>query len=159
MKNMKRRIIALLTVLTMICSIGTVAMAAESSSLKTTKLMMTEEVEEFASENPAVARATQLHRFSGTISSIKATGSMYLDKNYSDIRFVTAGMRTDGSDASATYKVTFSKGSERRMFVMTLNGVGSMYTVGSMSKGNWTYTIERQRGSGEYAYVIDVYAY
>ena len=103
-------------------------------------------------------RMAQFAMFSGTISGATETGTVSVDKNYSNVLVVFLGRRTDGSSASATYNVTLTKaGQTSKRFQMTLNNTGGSATIGSMAKGTWNYSISRSSGSGEYVFAVSLH--
>lgn len=159
MTKMKSRIVGMLMAMTMVIpTIGVVANAAEVPAADGTTPKYVTQTTTPATEAMITPRLAQFAEFSGTISNVTTRGTVYVDKNYSSVRAIFSGRRTDGSSASATYNVTFSKsGEESKRFQMTLNGSGSVVTLGSMDKGTWNYTITRSSGSGEYAYIVTLH--
>ena len=159
MTKMKRKVISLLMAMALVMSTGVAAYAAEVPATDVTNQKSVMQVATPEDETMITPRLAQFAEFSGTISSITTKGTVYVDKNYSSVRVIFSGKRTDGSSASATYNVTFSKsGEESKRFQMTLNGSGGVVTLGSMAKGTWNYTITRSSGSGEYIYIVTLHS-
>lgn len=154
MTSLKKKVVALLAVATMVFSMGTVAMAVSETVDANETVGNVAIVANETSEVVTRASYTNFATLNGTLGAAKSNGTISVNKSYSDVKVVYAGGKTSGS-GTAVYKVKLTKGSATRSFNITLNGKGDVVTIGSMSKGTWNYEITRVSGTGSYVFIME----
>ena len=156
MVNFKRKLLALLVSISIIATNSVAVLAADNSDLNIMKAVESAKKVEATNE---VLRAdwTNFEAISGTLGSMTTNTNINVNKNYSRVRVSFATKSIDGGKG-AIYKVKLTKsGQDSREFTLYTSDTGGTATIGSLSRGSWSVSIQRQSGSGTYNYAILFY--
>ena len=155
----RRQIFSVLLAIVMCFTIfgSTNAMAIESEVANmATKASTKEKITESDVALKAIVqpRLTQIGQtLTGTLSpQIAYTGTIVVDKNYSNVQVYYATRLTSGS-GTAVYKLTID-GPAKRTGNINVNGKADYITIGSLPKGTYSVKIQRLEGSTNAYYVF-----